>query len=91
MPVLCRCAKSARESVCLKPLNQAIPDPRDARFIIHDQKGMLAQRIIAIALGYEDLSDHQALRSDPAGRNWVRSQPKHGRPDRDCVATAVER
>jgi Transposase DDE domain group 1 len=47
-------------------LNQAIPDPRDPRFIIHDQKEMLAQRIIAIALGYEDLNDHQTLRNDPA-------------------------
>ena len=27
---------------------------------------MLAQRIIAIALGYEDLNDHQTLRTDPA-------------------------
>jgi hypothetical protein len=47
-------------------LNEAIPDPRDPRFIIHDQKDMLAQRIIAIALGYEDLNDHQTLRNDPA-------------------------
>ena len=47
-------------------LNQAIPDPRDPRFIIHEQKEMLAQRIIAIALGYEDLNDHQTLRNDPA-------------------------
>ena len=26
---------------------------------------MLAQRILAIALGYEDLNDHQTLRTDP--------------------------
>jgi hypothetical protein len=47
-------------------LNAAIPDPRDPRFIIHDQRTLLAQRIIAIALGYEDLNDHQTLRTDPA-------------------------
>jgi hypothetical protein len=47
-------------------LDQAIPDPRWLPIVIHDQKSMLAQRITAIALGYEDLNDHQALRSDPA-------------------------
>jgi Transposase DDE domain group 1 len=46
-------------------INAAIPDPRDPRFIIHDQRAMLAQRVIAIALGYEDLNDHQTLRVDP--------------------------
>jgi hypothetical protein len=47
-------------------LNAAIPDPRDPRFIVHDQRTLLAQRVIAIALGYEDLNDHQTLRTDPA-------------------------
>jgi hypothetical protein len=46
-------------------LNAAIPDPRNPVFIIHDQRAMIAQRITAIALGYEDLNDHQTLRSDP--------------------------
>ena len=47
-------------------LDAAIPDPRHPAFIVHDQKAMLAQRVIAIALGYEDLNDHQDLRADPA-------------------------
>jgi hypothetical protein len=47
-------------------LNNVIPDPRNPVFIIHDQKSMLAQRIVAIALGYEDLNDHETLRADPA-------------------------
>src|SRR5258707_13438206 len=47
-------------------LNAAIPDPRHPVFIVHDQRTMLAQRVTAIALGYEDLNDHQALRTDPA-------------------------
>src|SRR5271166_2644656 len=38
-------------------LNEVIPDPRNPVFIIHDQKSMIAQRIVAIALGYEDLND----------------------------------
>jgi Transposase DDE domain group 1 len=47
-------------------LDRAIPDPRWLPIVVHDQRSMLAQRITAIALGYEDLNDHQALRSDPA-------------------------
>jgi hypothetical protein len=46
-------------------IDAAIPDPRHPVFIVHSQRAMLAQRITAIALGYEDLNDHQALRSDP--------------------------
>ena len=47
-------------------LDAAIPDPRHPVFIVHEQRAMLAQRVIAIALGYEDLNDHQDLRADPA-------------------------
>jgi hypothetical protein len=47
-------------------LDAVIPDPRHPVFTVHDQKSLLAQRIIALALGYEDLNDHQTLRSDPA-------------------------
>jgi hypothetical protein len=46
-------------------INAAIPDPRNPVFITHDQRAMIAQRIMAIALGYEDLNDHQDLRVDP--------------------------
>jgi hypothetical protein len=47
-------------------LDAAIPDPRRPELIEHDQKALLAQRITAIALGYEDLNDHHTLRADPA-------------------------
>jgi hypothetical protein len=47
-------------------LNAAIPDPRHPVFIVHDQRTMIAQRVTALALGYEDLNDHQTLRADPA-------------------------
>jgi hypothetical protein len=46
-------------------IDAAIPDPRHPIFIVHPQRTMIAQRITAIALGYEDLNDHQTLRSDP--------------------------
>ncbi len=46
-------------------LNAVVPDPRHPAFIIHDQRALIAQRVTAIALGYEDLNDHQDLRVDP--------------------------
>jgi hypothetical protein len=47
-------------------INGCLPDPRDPRYITHEQREMLAQRIFSIALGYEDLNDQQTLRDDPA-------------------------
>ena len=46
-------------------IDGCIKDPRDPDAITHTQRAMLAQRILAIALGYEDLNDHQTLRTDP--------------------------
>jgi hypothetical protein len=46
-------------------INSCIPDPRNPFYTVHQQKTMLAQRIFGIALGYEDLNDHQSLRQDP--------------------------
>ena len=50
----------------LDAVNACLPDPRAPEKIVHEQRSMLAQRIIGIALGYEDLNDHQTLRTDPA-------------------------
>ena len=47
-------------------INECLPDPRDPRYITHEQREMLAQRIFSLALGYEDLNDQQTLRDDPA-------------------------
>ena len=44
----------------------ALPDPRRQASCDHDGTGLLRQRLYAIALGYEDLNDHQALRQDVA-------------------------
>jgi hypothetical protein len=40
-------------------------DGRDAARVDHPLPEMLAQRIYGLALGYEDLNDHEQLRSDP--------------------------
>jgi hypothetical protein len=46
-------------------INACIFDPRNPFCIAHTQRTLLAQRIFGIALGYEDLNDHQSLREDP--------------------------
>jgi hypothetical protein len=40
-------------------------DRRDPRFVEHAVPELLAQRLYALALGYEDLNDHAQLRRDP--------------------------
>lgn len=40
-------------------------DHRDADQVIHALPTLIGQRIIAVALGYEDVNDHDALRRDP--------------------------
>ena len=40
-------------------------DARDPRFIEHSVATLIGQRVYGIALGYEDLNDHDELRHDP--------------------------
>ena len=40
-------------------------DRRDPRFVEHRVATLVGQRIFALALGYEDLNDHDELRKDP--------------------------
>ena len=54
-------------------VNQAIDDPRDQRYVKHSQFNLLRQRIYGLALGYEDLNDHDQLRLDPAIQTAVAS------------------
>ena len=42
-----------------------IPDGRDPAKVRHAVRTMLAQRVFALAMGYEDGNDHQDLRNDP--------------------------
>jgi hypothetical protein len=41
-------------------------DRRDPRFVEHQVETLVGQRIFGLALGYEDLNDHDELRKDPA-------------------------
>src|SRR3954465_13275656 len=40
-------------------------DRRNVRFIEHTVATLVGQRVFGIALGYEDLNDHDELRHDP--------------------------
>ena len=46
-------------------LARCFQDGRDPDAIIHTLPSLLSQRIFAIALGYEDINDHDQLRHDP--------------------------
>jgi len=46
-------------------LAQCFYDVRDPLWVDHSVEELLRQRIFGVALGYEDLNDHQRLRLDP--------------------------
>ena len=48
-----------------RELAQCFDDQRDPRFVDHQLEGLLSQRLEGLALGYEDLNDHDQLRCDP--------------------------
>jgi len=47
-----------------RALAECFDDHRDPRFVDHQLPELLAQRVVALALGYEDLNDHDVLRDD---------------------------
>src|SRR5450755_3519664 len=49
----------------LQRVAQCFTDSRTPWRVEHRLPEMLAQRIYGLALGYEDLNDHEQLRSDP--------------------------
>ena len=44
---------------------RAVGDQRQRGKVVHKVETMIRQRVHAVALGYEDLNDHDALRDDP--------------------------
>jgi hypothetical protein len=46
-------------------LAQCFRDRREPVYVDHSVRQLLAQRLYGLALGYEDLNDHQRLRLDP--------------------------
>lgn len=61
-------------------------DFRDRRFVEHELPIMLRQRVLGLALGYEDINDHDKLRLDPllaaaCGREDVLGLERHQQQD----------
>jgi hypothetical protein len=59
-------------------------DARRADLIEHEVRTLVGQRVIGIALGYEDLNDHDELRHDPvmavlARASWGRCARRNAR------------
>jgi hypothetical protein len=50
----------------IRRLAECIPDNRDQRYVDHQMRELMAQRVMQIACGYEDADDSDSLRSDPA-------------------------
>ena len=50
---------------------RCIADPRNPLLITHAVRDMLRQRVYGLALGWEDLNDHKALRLDVAMQTAV--------------------
>jgi len=46
-------------------LAQCFTDERDARFVDHRVDQLIRQRLYGMALGYDDINDHDQLRRDP--------------------------
>ncbi len=60
-------------------------DQRRAELIEHTVRTMIGQRVFGIALGYEDLNDHEQLRHDPV---WGALLGKLQARRSDCAALA---
>lgn len=68
-------------------LGECFADLRDQRLVEHALPALVAQRVHGIALGYEDINDHDRLRLDPllavsCGRGDVLGEERHSSEDR---------
>jgi hypothetical protein len=68
-------------------LNDAVADPRFQPLVRHDQRTMLAQRVFALAAGYEDLNDHHTLRKDTLLAALTDRRLKCGQEEGDALSS----
>jgi hypothetical protein len=54
-----------RRTGILEQFAACFTDHRDPRFVEHSVRDLVGQRVYGLALGYEDLNDHDELRRDP--------------------------
>lgn len=68
-------------------LSECFVDHRNPSYVEHGLGELLAQRINALALGYEDINDHDRLRLDPvhamlAGKEDITGEYRHQEQDK---------
>lgn len=68
----------------LSRLGQCFLDGRQPALVQHSVQELVSQRVYGLALGYEDLNDHEQLRRDPllrvmAGKREVEDSPLAGK------------
>ena len=71
-------AAAARQMGIAEKLAAVIPDRRDPTRVVHPLSEILLARILAIACGYEDADDLDALRADPAFKLACGRLPESG-------------
>lgn len=76
-----------RKIALIDAMDAALDDPRCPWLIEHDQRTILAQRIFAIAAGYEDLNDHQTLRNDTLWTSLTDRRLKCGQKEDDPLSS----
>lgn len=77
----------AEKTGLLRGLAACFDDYRDPELIEHTVLELVSQRVYALALGYEDLNDHDELRSDPMlavalGKDDVKGEQRRREQDR---------
>ena len=74
-----------RQLGLIDAFSACLTDPRDPAKVVHEQRTMLAQRIFGLALGYEDLNDHDELRRESIPPVAVGGGVRADRAPVECV------
>jgi len=79
----------------IRRLVQCFTDHRNPGSVEHDLESLIAQRVYALALGYEDLNDHDRLRADSVlallvGKRDLTGQSRHRDRDRGYPLAGAE-
>ena len=74
----------------LKRLADCFTDHRNADLIEHSLESLIKQRVMGLALGYEDLNDHDTLRHDPllallSGKQDLTGETRKRAQDKGCA------
>jgi Transposase DDE domain group 1 len=80
----------------LRRLAACFHDRRDPCYITHRVEELVAQRVYGLALGYEDLSDHDQLRHDPllavlSGKPGAGQEPLAGKSTLNRLELSTEK